>query len=98
MVSVTGMLNRKRVSATRHDDGRIEGDTDLLMLAAKLAERGTRVAFWPLGSAPASIGDDRSFAITCASSLEEPTLKGLDDFMGGERADAEPEEASDLIH
>ena len=78
-VTVSGSLHGEEVSATRHPDGRVEGDTDLLLLVGKLAEKGVRVSYWPYGGAEASTDDDRAFAITCASQIEGPRIEGLDE-------------------
>lgn len=78
-VTVSGTLYGEPVSATRNADGTIEGDTELLMLAAKFAEKGISVSYWPYGGAVAAIDDDRAFAITCASVLEDPRIEGLEE-------------------
>lgn len=79
MVTISGTLYGEQVSATRNADGTVEGDTELVMLATKFAEKGIRVSYWPYGDAKASIDDDRAFAITCASSVEDPGIEGLEE-------------------
>lgn len=78
MVTISGTLDGEQVSATRKPDGTVEGDTPLVMLAAKFAEKGVRVSYWPYGDTEAAIDDDRAFAITCASQLEGPEIDGLE--------------------